>query len=135
MPNLRIINLLICAGVHYASIVTDSATLKATSPNIVTESSCRHSSACDLDRTEVLNKLLLADVVSLWLILLFTDWAHCSVEAGLNAMLVSMTNLPDGCFVYGVISVLALICSVLSYGTETQSVCGWRHPVSECFCM
>ena len=54
----------------YASIVTDSATSKATSRNIVTDSWCRHSSAYDLDRTKVLTKLLLADAVSLWLILL-----------------------------------------------------------------
>ena len=65
MPNLGIISLLILAGVSYASIVTDSATLKATSRNIVTNSWCRHSSACDLDRAKVLNEILLADAVSL----------------------------------------------------------------------
>ena len=53
----------------YASIVTDSATLKATLEiSLRTLTWCRHSSAYDLDRTKLLNKLLLADVVSLWLI-------------------------------------------------------------------
>ena len=67
MPNLRIISLLFLAGVSYASIVTDSATLKASSRNIVTDSWCRarHSSTCDLDPAKVLNKILVADVVSL----------------------------------------------------------------------
>ena len=67
MPNSRIISKLIFAGVSYASIVTDSVTLKATSRNIVTDSDSwyGHSSACDLDQTKVLNKILLADVVSL----------------------------------------------------------------------
>ena len=62
MHNLRIISLLILAGVSYASIVTDSATLKA-SRNLVTGSWCRHSSACDLVPTKVLGKILRTDVV------------------------------------------------------------------------
>ena len=90
MPNLRIISLLILAGVSYASIVTDSATLKANSRNIVTDSWRRHSSACDLDRTswtkyclQTSLALALANFIYIFIWTdLYTDMGACRGQEG-----------------------------------------------------